>query len=326
LAVAMLGLVEAVSISRSVASKSQQRIDGNQEFIGQGMANIVGSFVSAYASSGSFTRTGVNYEAGARTPMAALCAAVSLALILLLIAPLTAYLPIASMAGVLLLVAYNLIDFHHIKEIIHASRAEAAVLATTFFATLFLELEFAIYVGVMLSLTLYLSRTSRPNITTLAPDPSEVKRPLTDVKVKALPQCPQVRVVRLDGSLFFGAVNHVAGVFQTATEQNPDQKNVLIVGNAINFIDVAGAEWLAQESRRLKSLGGGLYICNLKESVHHFLNRSGLIKLIGAENVFDSKAEAIQHIFIHLDRSRCRSCETPVFQECASISKGPKAA
>jgi SulP family sulfate permease len=100
LAVAMLGLAEAVSIARSVATRSHQRIDSNQEFIGQGLSNIIGSFFSSYAASGSFTRTGLNYEVGAKTPMAAVYAAVSLAAVLLLIAPLTAYLPIASMAGV----------------------------------------------------------------------------------------------------------------------------------------------------------------------------------------------------------------------------------
>ncbi len=123
LAVAMLGLAEAVSIARAVATRSHQRIDSNQEFIGQGLANIVGSFFSSYASSGSFTRTGVNFDAGARTPLAAVFAAAALLLILLLIAPLTAYLPIPAMAGVLLLVAWNLIDFHHIAMIIRTSRS-----------------------------------------------------------------------------------------------------------------------------------------------------------------------------------------------------------
>ena len=115
-AVALLGLIEAVSISRAVATKSSQRIDSNQEFIGQGLSNITGSFFSSYAGSGSFTRSGINYEAGAKTPLSAILAAVFLMIIVLLIAPLTAYLPIAAMGGVILLVAYNLIDFHHIKH------------------------------------------------------------------------------------------------------------------------------------------------------------------------------------------------------------------
>lgn len=318
-AVALLGLVEAVSIARSVASKSHQRIDGNQEFIGQGLANVFGAFFSSYASSGSFTRTGVNYTAGARTPMAAITAAVSLALILLLIAPLTAYLPIPAMAGILLLVAYNLIDWHHIHSIVHTSRAEAGILATTFFATLFLELEFAIYAGVMLSLVVYLSRTSRPKIMVMAPDTNEINRPMVNVARQPVEQCPQLRIVRMDGSLFFGAVNHAAGQFRNFTEEAPEQKNILLMCNSMNFIDVAGAEWLMQEANRLKQNGGGLYLCNLKDSVCEFMRKSGLINQIGEENIFDSKSEAIQTIFLKLKRERCGMCERRVFQECQSV-------
>ena len=130
-------------------SSSSQRIDGSQEFIGQGLANIVGSFFSSYASSGSFTRSGLNYDAGAVTPLSAVFAAIALAIIVLLVAPLAAHLPIAAMAGILLLVAYRLIDFRHIKTILRSSKSEAVVLLVTFFSTLFIELEFAIYVGVM---------------------------------------------------------------------------------------------------------------------------------------------------------------------------------
>ena len=320
LAVAMLGLVEAVSIARSVASRSQQRIDGNQEFIGQGMANIVGSFFSSYASSGSFTRTGVNYTAGAKTPLAAIFAAVSLALVLLLIAPLTAYLPIPAMAGILLLVAYNLIDFHHIRAIIKSSRAETAVLATTFFATLFLELEFAIYAGVLLSLGLYLNRTSKPRITTLAPDWDEIRHPLVNVALKPLKQCPQIRIVRLDGSLFFGAVNRFAGFCARHSEENPEQKHLLVVGDAVNYIDLAGIETLEQEAKRLQNLGGGLYLTKLKSKVIEETTPSGLFEHVPH---FTSKAEAVQSVFLRLDYTRCRACKEQVFFECEATQPSP---
>ncbi len=168
-AVALLGLIEAVSISKSIATKSSQRIDSNQEFIGQGLSNVVGSFFSRYAGSGSFTRSGVNYTAGAVTPLSAIFAAIFLLIILLLVAPLTAYIPVAAMASVILLVAYNLIDFKQIKHILVNSRSEASILAATFLSTLFIELEFAIYMGVMLSIIIFLARTSTPEIVDLAP-------------------------------------------------------------------------------------------------------------------------------------------------------------
>ncbi|MFT5273756.1 MAG: SulP family sulfate permease, partial [Saprospiraceae bacterium] len=142
-AVALLGLIEAVSISRSIASKTNQRIQPSQEFVGQGLSNIVGSFFSSYAGSGSFTRSGVNYAAGAQTPMSAIFAALLLMLIVLLVAPLATYIPIPAMAGVILVVAYNLIDRGQIKHVIRSSRNETAILLVTFLSTLFLDLEFA---------------------------------------------------------------------------------------------------------------------------------------------------------------------------------------
>jgi sulfate permease, SulP family len=317
LAVAMLGLIEAVSIARSVALKSGQRIDGNQEFIGQGLANIFGSFFSSYASSGSFTRSGINYTAGAVTPMAAIFAAVSLALIVLIVAPLAAHLPIAAMAGILLIVAYRLIDFHHIINILRTSKRETAVLLTTFFATLFVELEFAIYVGVMLSLVIYLMRTSRPGIVARVPDPSSpVRHLITDPK---LPECPQLKIVRVDGSLFFGAVDHAQNEFQRFLTEDPGQKHLMIVSNGINFLDIAGAEMLVQESKRRRAMGGGLYLCKAKKEVRDILKRGGFANKLGSENIFVTKADAIQNVFERLDRSICERCEKRIFLECQEV-------
>lgn len=319
LAVAMLGLAEAVSIARSIATKSEQRIDSNQEFIGQGLSNIIGSFFSSYAASGSFTRTGVNYNSGAKTPLSAVFAALSLTIILLLIAPLTAYLPIASMAGILLLVAYSLIDMHHITSIFRTSKPEAGILLATFLATLFVELEFAIYVGVILSLLLYLNRTSHPHFVTLVPDPESKRRSFINIERKDLPECPQLKVIRIDGSIFFGAVNHVAEGLDAIVRQNPEQAHILIVGAGINFIDVAGCQMLNQEAHRLRMNGRQLYLCTLKGEVLDVMRRGGCHKSIGDDNVFRSKLEAIRKLVPRLDPERCRVCRVRIFNECAQM-------
>jgi SulP family sulfate permease len=321
LAVAMLGLTEAVSIARSVATKSEQRIDSNQEFIGQGLSNVVGSFFSSYAASGSFTRTGVNYSAGAKTPMAAVFAAASLAVILLLIAPLTAYLPIPSMAGILLLVAYSLIDVHHIRRITRTSRPEAMVLLTTFLATLFVELEFAIYVGVILSLLLYLNRTSHPHFVTIVPNPESNRRSFINILHMPMPECPQLKVIRIDGSIFFGAVNHIAEEIDRLRKQNPEQCHIMVIGSGINFIDVAGCEMLATEAHSLHLTGGKLYLCGLKSDVLEVLRRGGYLQQIGEENIFRTKTEAIRSIVSRLDPQRCRYCKARIFNECAQMPR-----
>lgn len=316
-AVALLGLIEAVSISRAVASKSSQRINSNQEFIGQGMSNIFGSFFSSYAGSGSFTRSGINYAAGAKTPLSAIFAAIILMGIVLLIAPLTAYLPIASMGGVIFLVAYNLIDSRHIAQVLRFSKSESAILLTTFFATLFLELEFAIYLGVILSLVLFLAKTSTPAIPTLSLDtsPDGKSRKFININKKPLKQCPQLKIIRIDMSIYFGSINHIQKRIAKITD-NERIYHILIVGSGINFIDLAGAEGLVSENNRLKKLNGGLYFVGLKASVYEFAAKSCFIKQIGNDHFFDSKTHAIASIYRKLDKDVCKTCNAQIFKEC----------
>ncbi|MCW8900416.1 MAG: SulP family inorganic anion transporter [Gammaproteobacteria bacterium] len=316
-AVALLGLIEAVSISRAIATKSNQRIHASQEFIGQGLSNIAGSFFSSYAGSGSFTRSGINYASGAKTPISAIFAAIFLMLIVLLIAPLTAYLPVAAMGGVILIVAYNLIDTHHIKEILKYSKSESSILLTTFFATLFLELEFAIYLGVLLSLVIFLRRTSTPEIVTLAPDIDlkTAKKKLININNKPLNQCPQLKILRIDMSMYFGSINHIQNRLHHLIEQE-NIKHILIVGTGINFIDLSAAEALVTDSNRLKQQGGGLYFAELKSSVYEYISKNCFVAKVGNKNFFDSKKDAIESIYKKLDRDTCATCTARVFAEC----------
>jgi SulP family sulfate permease len=326
LAVTLFALTEAVSIARSLGARTGQLVDGNQEFIGQGLSNIIGSFFSGYVATGSFNRSGLNFQAGAETPLAAVFAGVLLMIIVLLVAPLTAYLPDAAMAGILFLVAWGLIDFREIKHVIFTSKSETSVLAVTFFGALFLELEFAIFSGVMLSLVLYLNRASKPSLTTLAPDPNDIRHSLSNVDDSSLIQCPQSRIMRIDGSLFFGAVNYVANALQRNTEKRPEQKHILLICNTISYIDLAGAEFLVQEARRMKKLGGRLYLSNLPPQMSGFLAKGHFDEEIGKDYIFESKSEAIQAMFIRLNRDICRCCDKRIFNECASIAYIKKAA
>jgi len=312
-ALTMLGLTEAVSIARAIAVRSEQRIDGNQEFIGQGLSNIAGSFFSAYASSGSFNRSGVNYEAGARTPLAAVLSAVFLLLIVLLVAPLVQFLPVPTMAGILLMVAWGLIDIPQIRGIVRASRSESVVLAVTLLATLFVQLEFAIYAGILLSLMLYLKRTSHPVILDVKPDPDESSYHYS--ADTGLPDCPQVKCLRINGSIFFGAVDHTQQVLHEIGEESP-QKHVLIVASGINFVDVAGAELFAHEAKRRRRAGGGLYFYRLKDEVVELLRRGRYLDDIGRDHVFPVKVRALGAIYAKLDTATCRDCKLRVFREC----------
>ena len=320
LAVTMFALTEALSISRSLAVRSGQHIDANQEFIGQGLSNVAGSFFSGYVATGSFNRSGVNYDAGAKTPLAAIIAGALLMAIVVLIAPLAVYMPNAAMAGVLFIVAWGLVDRHHIAQILRTSRSETAVLAVTFLSTLFLELEQAIFAGVLLSLVLYLNRTSNPRIVPRVPDPFSPTRKFTSPRAD-LPECLQLRFVRIDGSLFFGAVSTFQETLRDYEEQEPGRKHLAIVMSGVNFIDIAGAEALAQASRRYRDRGGAIYLVRVKARVLELLQRGGYIEDIGRKNLFASKTEALRTIYRRFDYDVCRRCNRRVFVECVRMGK-----
>lgn len=316
-AIALLGLIEASSIGRSIATKSNQRINPSQEFIGQGTSNIVGSFFSGYASSGSFTRTAVNFESGARTPLSAILAALFLMVIVLLVGPLISYLPLAAMAGIILIVAYNLIDFQSIKKTFTYSKSESVIFTATFLSTLIFELEFAIYLGVLLSLMLFIAKTSVPEVHTLAfgSPPGEGNRKLQSIRKTPLVQCPQLKIIRIDMSIYFGSINHIQRQISQIVD-NQRIYHILIVASGVNFIDLAGIEGLLIEHRRLKALNGSLYFVDVKSSTYEFMEKVNFINEIGRENFFESKEEAIRIVFDRLDRSKCEKCQALVFKEC----------
>ncbi|MCC6380710.1 MAG: SulP family inorganic anion transporter [Burkholderiales bacterium] len=316
LALTVLGLTEAVSIARAMALKTGQRIDGSQEFIGQGLSNLAGAFFSAYPSSGSFNRSGLNLQAGAQTPMAAVASAIALVLVVVVVAPLARFLPYAVMAALLFIVAFGLFDLAEMRRIVRTSRSETLVLAVTFVATLATPLEYAILFGVMASLLVYLNRTTQPNVTPVLPDPSTPLRRF-DAAPDPARRCPQLEILRLDGSLFFGAIEHVRDEIETARAARPGAKHMLLVGSGVNFIDVAGCEFLVHEAAASREAGVTLYATGLKAPVRDALEHGGFLESFGSERVFDAKADAIRLVYARLDVPTCRECRLRVFTECA---------
>jgi SulP family sulfate permease len=321
LAMTLFALTEAVSIGRAIGIRSGQLVDGNQEFIGQGLSNIAGSFFSAYVATGSFNRTSLNYQAGAKTPMSAMIAGFLEIFIVLAIAPLVAYLPNAAMAGILFIVAWGLIDFPAIKHIFSSTNSERAIFTVTFLSSLFLDLEFAILAGILLSLMLYLMRASRPRIVTRIPDPKMPNRKFTS-ELGPLKECPQLHIMRIDGSIFFGSVAYVREKFSRLEQQHPQQKHLAIVAQGISFVDIAGADVLANEAERRRKEGGGLYLINVKSGLKESLEECHAMKKISPENIFPGKSLALHTIFQKMDMSICRGCRERIFLECAT-APGP---
>jgi SulP family sulfate permease len=314
LALTVIGLSEAISSARAVALKSGQRIDGNQEFIGQGLANIAGAFTSSYPTSGSFNRSGANYEAGARTPLACVFSALLLLVILLLVRPLAAFLPVASMAAVLFIIAMGLIDVAAMRHVWRTNRGDALTLIVTFVATLTIRLEVAILVGVLVSLLVYLNWATHPSVLRVTPDPAQQRRFRRAGANATL--CPQLDMLRIDGALFFGSVEHIRDEIEAARAACPAARHVLLIGTGINLIDTAGADLLANLAATFRDAGIELYVCKMRPNVLALLERGGYLDKIGRDHVFTTKDQAISVIYRKLDAAKCAACNARIFNEC----------
>lgn len=316
-AIALIALLEAVSIGRAFATRTHTRFNANQEIIGQGMSNMVGGLFQAYPGSGSFTRSGVNYEAGAKTPLSAIFSSILLGAMLFFIAPLVSLTPLPAMAGIILYVAWKLIDRKEIRHILRSSRSDSAVVVATVLAGLFVRLEFAIYVGVILSLLIFLSNSARPKLAISAPDPSSTRRSFRNVIAHSLLECPEIVFARIDGAVYFGSVETIEAEFRKLERDHPWQQHLVLVLKGVGEIDLAAADMIVEEHLRRVARGGALYIVARYPPMLKRLRKLRVIENIGAENVFESKGTAIEELISRLSDDTCRSCSARVFLECA---------
>lgn len=319
LAIAILGLVEAMSIAKSIADRTRQRLNVNQEFIGQGLANVAAALFSGYPGSGSFTRSAVNFRSGAKTPLSGIISGLAVAATILLAAPLAAKLPVSALAGVLIVVAWDMIQTRDIVRTIKSTRADAAVLAVTFGCTLFLRIEFAIYVGVLLSIGLHLATISHPRIHSMVPDLNSGKM----VGLAYGETCCQMDIVHVEGSIFFGSTAFVSDDLQRRLRSHPDTANLLIRMHKVNTLDASGVHILETLLDELRRRGGGLYFSGLNHRVFEVLKNSGYLKEVGATHIHTSTSGAIRQAMREgFCPAVCAACPLVVFKECPELKKG----
>jgi SulP family sulfate permease len=318
LAVAALGLVEAISIAREIARQSGEHLDVDQELIGQGVANIAAGVFSGYAASGSFTRSAVNYQSGARSQISSVFCGLFILAGVLAFGPLAAYLPRASLAGMIMLIAYRMVDWRGVRRVLHSSRSETGIMVSTFVATLVVPLEFAVLAGVILSLAIYIYKSSLPTVESVVPD-ENFQQFL--VKPEA-PVCPQLGVVKIQGSLFFGAASHVEDALLANFEANPGQNLLLLQMHGVDRCDLSGIDVLEGLLRMYRGAGGDLYLDHVRLEVRDFMRRTGFEHIIGSDRFLDPDG-AINYLFNEVIDSAicCYECEHRVFAECQPLPK-----
>lgn len=318
LALAIIGLVEAVAIARAVASHTHQRLDSNQEFVGQGLANICAGLLSGYPTSGSFNRSALSYHAGGVTAVANAFSGLFLLVAMFVLGPLMIHLPRAALAGALAVTAYSMVDHRTMRRIWRGARGDSLIMLVTLVSTLLLPLQFAVLIGVLMSLGYYLLRTSAPQVQIVVPD-DEFRHWVYD---PARPICPQLAVVDILGDLYFGAVSHIEERIADELQRRPNLRFLLLRMHSVQHCDISGIRALESILRLCRSRGGDLYFVRVRSPVLRRMRAMGFDTLLGEGRILDED-RAIDQLFYHvLDPAVCiYECELRVFRECQNLPK-----
>ena len=316
-AIALLGLLNSMSISKSIALQSRQILNNNQEFIGQGLANLTAGFTSGFPVSGSFNRSMANFQVGAKTALSAVICGLVVWFAAWVLGAYAAYLPMSVIAGILFITAWRMINIQQIKMNIMATKSDAAVLVATFCATLFLSLEFAVFMGIFLSIALFLMRTSHPEVVPLLPT-----KPGTRMEEdKEDKPCPQMGVLSVDGSIFFGSAQAVQADLNRYLDNHPDMQNLLLRMHHVEVLDASGANTLDTVLDKLKRRGGTLALAGTSRPNVQVLNNTGLTKKIGPDFVRKHTSSTMHNLMETFSRKRCYACPYAHYNECKALKR-----
>lgn len=312
--ISLLGFMEAISIAKAMAGKTGQRLDPNQELIGQGVANILGSFGKSYPTSGSFSRSAVNLQAGAVTGLSSVITSLTVVIVLLFFTPLLYHLPQSVLAAVIMMAVIGLVN---ISGFVHAWRAkwyDGAISVISFLATLVFapHLDKGIMIGVVLSLLVFLYKSMRPTVVSLA---RANDKALRCVSTHGLKECNHIAMVRFDGPLFFANASYLEDKIMEIMRIKKELKHIILVSNGINDIDASGEETLSLLVDRVRSAGIEISLSGVNEAVMQVLQRTHLPAKIGERYIFATMEKAINavHAESHHD-SREATC--PLLTVC----------
>lgn len=300
--ISLLGFMEAISIAKAMAAKTGQRLDPNQELIGQGLANIFGAMGKSYPTSGSFSRSAVNLQAGAVSGLSSVFTSLAVIIVLLFFTPLLYHLPQSVLAAVIMVAVLGLIN---VSGFIHAWKAQwydGAIAVISFISTLIFapHLDKGIMIGVVLSLLVFLYKSMRPSVATLSRSEDHALR---DSLHHGLKECEYISMVRFDGPLFFANASYLEDQIMDIMLSKKDLKHIVIVSNGINDIDASGEEILSLLVDRVRSAGIDISLSGVNESVMEVLTRTHFPEKIGEDHIYSTMEKVIDAIYkeTHMD-------------------------
>ena len=291
LTISFVGFMESIAVAKSLASKRRQKIEANQELLGLGAANLGAAFTGGYPVTGGFSRSVVNFSAGANTGLASIITALLMALTVMFLTPLFYFLPQAALAAIIIVAVLGLIDVATFQQMWHYNKADAASLLVTFAAVLVAGIETGIVIGVITALALYLWRTSRPHMAVVGRvGNSEHFRNVLRHEVKTY---PHVLAIRVDESLYFANTKYLESRLLGTVADYPDVKHLVFICSAINFIDASALETLENLIDDLKDAGVSLYLAEVKGPVMERLEKVRFVDKLGRDRFFLSTHQAM---------------------------------
>ncbi len=299
--ISLIGFMEAISVAKAMAAKTGQRLDPNQELVGQGLANILGSFSKSYPCSGSFSRSAVNLQAGALTGFSSVFTSIAVVVVLMFFTPLLYHLPNAVLAAVIMMAVIGLVNIHGFIHAWQAQWYDGAISIITFVATLAFapHLHYGIMIGIVLSLIIFLYKSMRPTVVSLSRHEDQAFK---SSFFHQLEECRYVDLVRFDGPLFFANASYLEDKINDRLIQKKDLKDIVIVANGISDMDASGEEVLSLLIDRVRSAGVEISFSGVNEVVMAALKRTHLLEKIGEEHIYPTMERAVCEVQEHAHR------------------------
>ncbi|AJY73940.1 SulP family inorganic anion transporter [Paenibacillus beijingensis] len=319
LIIAMLGGIESLLSAVVADGMTGSRHNSNRELIGQGIANMAAPLLGGIPATGAIARTATNIKNGAVSPLSGIIHGAVVFLILILFAPYASHIPLASMAPILMFVAWNMSERKKFIRILKLKTTDSAVLLITFLLTVFTNLTTAVVIGLISAVIFFVKRMGEMmTVSKVLPDPHHKHEKVKSNMVSEGHDCPQISIYTIEGPLFFGAANTFEKSIMDTDQPRP---NILLLRmGKVPFIDTTGESNLAGLVKRFKQSGGTILISGIKPQPLDVLKKSGLYAQIGADHLFEHTGEAINYALTLLDRTKCLGCKQFAFRECTGLS------
>jgi SulP family sulfate permease len=317
--IAMLGGIESLLSAVVADGMTNSKHNSNRELVGQGIANIVTPLFGGIPATGAIARTATNIKTGAASPMSGIIHGVFVLVTLLLLAPLASHIPLASMAPVLMVVAWNMSERKHFAHIVKVKSGDSLVLIITFLLTVFASLTIAVEVGLGLAIVLFVKRMSEKLVVDkVLPDHTKNNGKVQPHVVNQKHDCPQISIYSIEGPLFFGAAQTFE---QTLLHSMNDHPRILILRmSKVPFMDSTGASYFSNIVQNFTTQGGLVLVTGVSEDLKVALLRNGLYDQIGKDNFYDHTGDAINRALKDLDMNKCIGCKHFAFRECVDFS------